>query len=283
MKDITSILRPNNSSREGFLNDIESLQEVIDNDNATLAKLKITHEQIADALETIVGMARRATTIKIRSEEKNIWRVIKKGFKIYFGNHTLPLNVSYVSYAGWQYCPLCNIDFNVTYGLDFTEVDDDRFIRSDSDFTITRNSESLFFSELHVHLIRKHHFFEGHTKYRLEPERAIKILGIEPNKSYVPKYETEMVWQSQGGFSCSSYTEQDYVKELRTDKALIYSNSENKNVVGIKAKVSRRLNDELLVIMPEKNGWATFEGHPIEFGLSCCHYKLIQHRFIPFR
>jgi len=48
------------------------------------------------------------------------------------------------------------------------------------DYHVTNSDgDELFFSELHIHLIKAHHFFEGHTKYRLDPEKCIKFLGIK--------------------------------------------------------------------------------------------------------
>jgi hypothetical protein len=48
---------------------------------------------------------------------------------------------------------------------------------------------------LHAHLIKDHHFFEGKHPYRLDPELAIEVLGIEPGVDYKVKTVSEMVWE----------------------------------------------------------------------------------------
>ncbi|GAB6188708.1 hypothetical protein JCM30566_04470 [Marinitoga arctica] len=41
------------------------------------------------------------------------------------------------------------------------------------------NNESIIFSDLSIHLIEKHHFFQGKgSPFRLEPPKLIKVLDI---------------------------------------------------------------------------------------------------------
>lgn len=268
------ILRPGNSSRAGFLNETENLQSVLDADNATLLALDITHEQIADVLETIVGKTCRQVSLANR-HDRDIWNTIKKGFNL--DSVIKGLKVTFVSYRGYQYCPLCDRELTVAYGIDFTQENEhDRFNRSNTDFTISQNGKSIFFSELHIHLLRNHHFFEGHTKYRLDPAAVVEILELKPNVSYTPQYSTETIWQAHSGSSCSSYSAQDYINALN-EKRTIYDMGDD---VDINAEVAKRLGNDLIVIKPRKKGWVTFDGVEIELDMDCRHYTLTERKFI---
>jgi hypothetical protein len=50
------------------------------------------------------------------------------------------------------------------------------------------------FSGLHSHLIKDHHFFEGHTAYRVQPDRLIRVLEISPAKNYILDFITIYRW-----------------------------------------------------------------------------------------
>jgi hypothetical protein len=78
-------------------------------------------------------------------------------------------------YFGWQDCPFgCADELRLMGSLPSGEPS----ISSSLDYHISlitpenwpytdvKTGEDLFFSELHPHLIKDHHFFEGNTKYR---------------------------------------------------------------------------------------------------------------------
>jgi hypothetical protein len=52
--------------------------------------------------------------------------------------------------------------------------------RGSKDYTITniKTGDSISFSELLIHLISVHHFFEGDVKHRLAPIEIIDVLEI---------------------------------------------------------------------------------------------------------
>lgn len=206
IRDITPTLRPGQSSREGFLNETESLIEVHDADYDTLHGLRITPEQIADKLERITAKAHRMGTLAHRRGE-NYWERVRKSFLVE------DLYVSWDSYRGWQSCP---------FGCE------DREAQADTDYTVTNKlGESIFFSELHIHLLRRHHFFEGHTKYRLDPKKTVRVLDIKIGEVYTPQYKTESIWRVGSGKSSSYMTVDQYKWEIFNSN---YSSDQEKKV-----------------------------------------------------
>lgn len=141
---------PGCSSIEGFLRRDEKLQDVINQDEETLKRLNVTYERIADRLQEIQEKA-----IKQWNDFKDV--------------NVEDLKVKCTGYLGYQDCP---------WGCKGRDA------LSDHDFTIINPAvnQAIFCSQLHPHLIRKHKFFEGHTKYRVDPEIAIRILNIREDK-----------------------------------------------------------------------------------------------------
>ena len=60
-----------------------------------------------------------------------------------------------------------------------------------SDITITnkKTGESMVISSLMNHLIFYHHFYEGNTKYRADPDALIRLLEIDPTSFDGAKWE----------------------------------------------------------------------------------------------
>ncbi|HEX4418891.1 MAG TPA: hypothetical protein VH165_13360 [Kofleriaceae bacterium] len=57
------------------------------------------------------------------------------------------------------------------------------YLHANLEFLIVHREtrETLRGSGLLVHLIRDHHFFEGKASpFRIDPERAVRVLGLEP-------------------------------------------------------------------------------------------------------
>jgi hypothetical protein len=158
-KALEKVMRPGAQSEAGFLDPTERLYEVYQNDDATLKKLGISYDQIADKLEEIVKACqdkKYAEQVKIKSMTVTL--------EVCFGHEDCPFG-----------CPaeLKSIGRSSSDPI-FQKV------RSSIDYTVTDNNSQLFFSGLHVHLIRDHHFFEGHTKYRLDPEYCVNFFGLMP-------------------------------------------------------------------------------------------------------
>jgi hypothetical protein len=192
MDKIEARMYPGCSSDEGFLKKGERLQEIIEQDRRTLKKLGITYDQVADRLEYVTKRAKHAVWLWSQDNPtSDYFKYVKKGVVVE------GLRISWVSYMGYQDCPY--------------ERCEGREALSDTDFTITnvKTGKSIFCSELHPHLIRKHHFFEGHTDYRLDPEIAVEVLGIKPGMEYPIKLGTQYTWNmsssSRGG--CESIEE----------------------------------------------------------------------------
>ena len=147
---IEKMMRPGACSEEGFLSPDEKLYDVYLEDDETLKRLGATYGGIADRLDEIV---------KSRGLHEN-------------------LTVEPTHYWGWQECPFGCSDELGELGDEYRALYEKT--TSSSDYTVTNGAlkESVFFSGLHSHLVRDHHFFEGHTKYRLDPEQCVRVLEI---------------------------------------------------------------------------------------------------------
>ena len=68
---IEARMRPMAFSMEGFLDHTQDLASVITSDSATIEKLGITHKQIGDRLESLMGKANRQLELKRRLPDEN--------------------------------------------------------------------------------------------------------------------------------------------------------------------------------------------------------------------
>ena len=68
---IETRMRPMAFSIEGFLDHTQNLASVIAKDSATIEKLGITHKQIGDRLESLMGKANRQLELKRRLPDDN--------------------------------------------------------------------------------------------------------------------------------------------------------------------------------------------------------------------
>jgi hypothetical protein len=191
----------NFSSTSGFLAKGEKLQEVINKDNDTLQKLKITHKQIADRLDNIYDQYLsllfliRHENEKIRKgllarkNAKYIDREIKKNKSYESTKYKIETNlfVSTVSYMGAQECPFQNHQLDNSYN---------GYSYGSTDVTITNidTKETFTYNTLLPHMIKTHQFFEGSVSHRVDPETVIRILGIKPDVDYESKYINEYGW-----------------------------------------------------------------------------------------
>jgi len=159
IKQLDKWMRPNGMSQDGFLAKREHLLTVVEEDRKTLEKHGITYDQIGDGLAEIVKAVNDAPY-----EEKNI-----------HDEYCLVINdmtyiIKQIGYMGSQECPFERLE----------KWDEYKQANGSSDYYITNKTlgKTLFMAELHPHLIKYHHFFEGHTKYRLEPVAAMELLGL---------------------------------------------------------------------------------------------------------
>jgi len=162
---------PGNYSQSGFLQQGDSLIEVIDNDKRYLRSVNITYKQIVDRIETIIGKYYRSLDLKKES------MLIENKYKI-----------TSICSLGAQECPFQNKKKDQGYhGHEY----------GNADITIVNieTGESITFSNLLPHMIVKHHFFESpKSLYRLDPSQIIRILDIKPNIDYQPTYKYFYSW-----------------------------------------------------------------------------------------
>ena len=207
----------------------ESLSQVIAEDAAYLKRSGLEYDQFADKLETLTQKAQRVLHL-LKVAGGDCFKKIEEGFiveKIY--------KISWVSYCGYQGYP---------WGCGEKDGKLIREGQSDTDYTIVnmQTKETIFFSQLHMHLIRRHQFFEGHTEYRLDPAVCARVLNILSGKSYKPEYVSQDYWISRGGWLSGKHkTIEDYLKDL------------DKEYHG--SSFSIRNNGVLVDVGPQKRAW----------------------------
>jgi hypothetical protein len=167
--------KPGRMSVEGFMGEDESLDEIIADDSATLERLGITYDQIADRIEYFIknewryafGEATRGMELK---EKNKLILARKMRFNDEESYMETMLDDHYIinrwQYKGFQGCPWCDY-VNLVCGSDYAVENTDL-------------KERITFPGLIVHLIREHHFFEGKgTSHRVDPEDAVRVLEID--------------------------------------------------------------------------------------------------------
>ncbi len=177
-------------SEEGFLGDDERLADVIERDEATLASLGVTPEAIADWLDALIGLAAQ--------RERLLGDEVDGATGLVLGRFRVETDV----YMGSQDCPFFYVETPRTGGGRYISScgsgSTEHRIRDET------TGASLFLTGLHPHLIRAHHFFEGATSYRLEPARAVEVLGLGEAAGEAPPLVSETVWEL--GSSSSEWT-----------------------------------------------------------------------------
>ncbi|MEK6868944.1 MAG: hypothetical protein AABX74_01835 [Nanoarchaeota archaeon] len=162
-----------NYSSVGFLGRDESLLNVIHEDEEAVARLGVTHDQIADRIEYFiiqygVEFSKIMRDIGIMPLKERI--AAHKAFNRYIvvdPFHLASDNSDNITGGrGIQECPW--LDGVGDYG--------DKNLRFDN----LRLGETLSFPGLIVHLIREHHFYEGkQSPYRVDPTSAMRVLEIK--------------------------------------------------------------------------------------------------------
>lgn len=155
-KELQERMRPGSWSEAGFLGPNEDLLQVIADDSKTLARLKVSYEEIAGAIERLiqVGIRNRGSPWPIRVDHFEVIIEQSRGMQP----------------CPWSEHPIlkrCTIGKGPKY--------------SSMKFTILnlRTGEGLSGPGLIVHLIRDHHFFQGkESPFRVDPEKAIEVLEI---------------------------------------------------------------------------------------------------------
>lgn len=187
IRAIEKRMRPGRYSYEGFLGGEqgffrrkEKLRDVIERDAQLLEKYGITHKQVGDKLESLIGQAFRQWNLAERAGQDYYAARENRGALI-----DGFLRVTAIGWMGSQFCPWFGDEHGTYCG------------EGSHDFTVynLKQKSKIEFPQLMAHLVRDHHFFEGNTPYRLNPEDAIKLLELKPSMDYTPKTETETVWR----------------------------------------------------------------------------------------
>ena len=142
-KQLEEILRSSKISAGGFLgNDLRSISEIIDSDMAVISKSGFSLEQIAARMHEI--------TVQAES---------------FLGNWTKIDNERMVKVdeaKGFVFCPWPHLG---------------RFAKRVTYLESTKTGQTIKWSDLNIHLIEKHGFFEGKgTYFRIEPDELIKSI-----------------------------------------------------------------------------------------------------------
>lgn len=144
-KTIENRMYPGQFSQVGFLNNGEKLSDIIRQDRQTLEKINISYEQIVSKLKIFVDLYNNNSSGEYQTDK---------------------FIVSGKTYKGYQECPFWNTKYRSSHGS--------------QDITVYNKTlgEGITFPSLIVHLIEHHHFFEGNTEYRVDPEKLVRVLEI---------------------------------------------------------------------------------------------------------
>ncbi len=166
--------------RPDFLGFYQSLEGIIRADSRLLERYGITHKQIADKLNYLLVEAFKELKKCETLEGEAYFEASSEAFFNLEFNGVLVgyFRVYAIGYGGTKECQF----FNETR----RDENGDLYLYTCGlgswDFIITNEIQgtTIHFPELMIHLVRDHHFFEGRTSYRLNPENAIKVLELRP-------------------------------------------------------------------------------------------------------
>jgi len=143
-KKIQDLMQPGRLTLEGMLgDDRRSLSEIVEADQSLVNRLGVTHAAIADRLEALTRAGREGLGTEVTVENAFDVRVRddRGMLPCPFGDRRLPKCITYARH--WV------------------------------------SGEELVWTDLSVHMIRDHGFYEGRgARFRLDPERAVRIFGI---------------------------------------------------------------------------------------------------------
>lgn len=143
-KDIKleEVLRSSKLVQGGFMGeDKRPPEEIIEEDLEVLHRLQYTPKQVAEKMETLRDIARPQLGNWVRTDD---------------------FEVRYEDYEGSQVCPWPHPG---------------KYLKGITTCRRPDNQQSLFWSDLNIHLIKAHGFFQGKgSTYRLEPEELVRFL-----------------------------------------------------------------------------------------------------------
>ena len=149
MKKIQEQLQPGVITRDGFLGkDRRNLVDILEDDDARVKRMKLTHRQIADRMLELRDAGMRGLGDFISVEPHYEIRVD--------------------SVRGKLPCPFGDPGILPKTNITVRNLKKDR---------------EIIFTDLHIHLIGSHGFYEGKgSPFRLEPADLADILEIKPEE-----------------------------------------------------------------------------------------------------
>lgn len=141
---LEATLRSSRQVKGGFMGtDRRPPEEVIEEDMQTVYRLKHTEKRLAEKMRELRDLARPQLGNWIKTEDGRF-------------------EVQYEDYKGSQVCPWPHPG---------------RYLKGVTTARRTDREQSLFWSDLNIHLIEAHGFFQGRgSAYRLEPEELVHFL-----------------------------------------------------------------------------------------------------------
>lgn len=140
---LAKILKSTSISASGFMGtDTRSFNEIIDADLAELQKLNYTSQQVAERMEQITNKATEGLGSTVQIDDAHQAVIIEAKGRI-------P-------------CPWPHPGY---------------FAKRVTELTDTSTGQKIHWSDLNIHLIAEHSFFEGHgSDFRIEPRQIIEML-----------------------------------------------------------------------------------------------------------
>ena len=142
--------KPGKITKEGFLgDDTHHIHDIVEEDMHTLARLGVTQEQIADRLQYFIEEGKKGLETSVDLGDFTTQVIWRRGM--------LP---SPFGDPKRLYHKIVATVFN------------------------KHLNKELRYTQLNVHMIRDHGFFEGRgSVFRLEPEEIVEVLEIKPELS----------------------------------------------------------------------------------------------------
>ena len=249
--EITKIeerMRPGQMSTGGFLTLTESLLDVYNADVAVIGRNGISYEQIGKCLWNYIIRASQMKSDFPISKLKDVSKDTKgyglSGKNLRAFDKGTKINDEIVVFScGWhgsQFCPFpCPVGDDKPSEHSWTKHCPHGGSREYLVYNLSQK-DYIVFSELHEHLIKDHHFFEGHTSFRVEPEQLIRVLNISATKNYDLQSVMKSSWSwtsSSSGSFVHEQEEKNLVWKLLDEEYQVFVGVTNEEKDEMKFKI----------------------------------------------
>lgn len=169
IKKLEERMHPGKHSEGGFLGPKESLEEILKEDDETVARLGFEHRQIAAALDHFLTFGFQGSRKLNKHLDSRM--DLNRPIVLFGGTYAIEINM----YDGHQDCPWgCTKDQDGRHGLSM-------YGGLDATVTNQKTGEKLKFPGLIIHLISDHHFYEGkESPYRVDPRKVVTFFELVP-------------------------------------------------------------------------------------------------------